>query len=76
LVDVSLGGKVALVTGNLATGLDLIGELGQRRCDLILLPELWPSGYSPASLAGDIARSAEPLDGPRTALVMPDGLDR
>ena len=53
--------------GNLATALDLIAELGRRRCDLILLPELWPSGYSPASLAGDVARSAEPLDGARTA---------
>ena len=53
--------------GNLATALELIAELGQRRCDLILLPELWPSGYSPKSLADDVAGSAEPLDGPRTA---------
>ena len=37
--------------GNLAAALDLIAELGQRRCDLILLPELWPSGYSPKSTA-------------------------
>ena len=53
--------------GNLAAALELIAELGQRRCDLILLPELWPSGYSPKSLADDVAGSAEPLDGPRTA---------
>ena len=53
--------------GNLAAALDLIAELGRRRCDLILLPELWPSGYSPKSLADDVAGSAEPLDGPRTA---------
>jgi predicted amidohydrolase len=52
---------------NLATALDLIAELGGRRCDLIVLPELWPSGYSPKTLAGDVAASAEPLDGPRTA---------
>jgi predicted amidohydrolase len=53
--------------GNLATALELIAELGRRRCDLIVLPELWPSGYSPQTLAGDVAVSAEPLDGPRTA---------
>lgn len=53
--------------GNLATALELVAELGRRRCDLILLPELWPSGYSPKTLAGDVATSAEPVDGPRTA---------
>jgi predicted amidohydrolase len=53
--------------GNLAAALGLIAELGGRRCDLIVLPELWPSGYSPKTLAGDVAASAEPLDGPRTA---------
>src|SRR5579859_2294958 len=53
--------------GNLAAALELIAELGRHRCDLIVLPELWPSGYSPISLAGDVAASAEPLDGPRTA---------
>jgi predicted amidohydrolase len=44
-----------------------VAELGRRRCDLIVLPELWPSGYSPKTLAGDVATSAEPVDGPRTA---------
>jgi predicted amidohydrolase len=53
--------------GNLDDALGLIAELGGRRCDLIVLPELWPSGYSPKTLAGDVAASAEPLDGPRTA---------
>jgi predicted amidohydrolase len=53
--------------GNLTSALGLIAELGRRRCDLILLPELWPSGYSPKTLADDVAASAEPLDGPRTA---------
>jgi predicted amidohydrolase len=53
--------------GNLAAALELIAELGRRRCDLILLPELWPSGYSPQTLADDVAAAAEPLDGPRTA---------
>ena len=53
--------------GNLAAALALIAELGGRGCDLIVLPELWPSGYSPKTLAGDVAASAEPLDGPRTS---------
>ena len=53
--------------GNLTTALELVAELGRHRCDLILLPELWPSGYSPKTLAEDVASSAEPLDGPRTA---------
>jgi len=53
--------------GNLAAALELVAELGRRRCDLIVLPELWPSGYSPKTLAGDVAASAEPVDGPRTA---------
>jgi predicted amidohydrolase len=53
--------------GNLAAALGLIAELGTRHCDLIVLPELWPSGYSPKTLADDVAASAEPLDGPRTA---------
>src|SRR5215831_14331661 len=41
--------------GNLAAALELVAELGRRRCDLIVLPELWPSGYSPQTLAGDVA---------------------
>jgi predicted amidohydrolase len=53
--------------GNLAAALGLIAELGERGCDLIVLPELWPSGYSPKTLADDVAASAEPLEGPRTA---------
>jgi predicted amidohydrolase len=53
--------------GNLTAALELVTELGGHRCDLILLPELWPSGYSPKTLADDVAASAEPLDGPRTA---------
>ena len=53
--------------GNLAAALGLIAKLGGRGCDLIVLPELWPSGYSPKTLAGDVAASAEPLEGPRTA---------
>ena len=53
--------------GNLAAALELVAELGRRRCDLIVLPELWPSGYSPKTLAEDVATSAEPVDGARTA---------
>ena len=53
--------------GNLATAVELVAELGRRRCDLIVLPELWPSGYSPKTLAEDVATCAEPVDGSRTA---------
>jgi predicted amidohydrolase len=52
---------------NLDTALELIHLLGQAGCDLILLPELWPSGYNWATLRDDVRVSAEPLDGKRTA---------
>ena len=50
---------------NLSTALALIEDLAGRGCDLIALPELWPSGYDPRTLPGDAAETAEPLDGPR-----------
>jgi predicted amidohydrolase len=50
---------------NLATALDLIRQLAADGCDVIALPELWPCGYEPSTLAADAARAAEPLDGPR-----------
>lgn len=51
---------------NLDSALGFIQELGEAECDLIVLPELWPSGFDRASLARDLAQAAEPLDGPRT----------
>ncbi|TGD86058.1 carbon-nitrogen hydrolase family protein [Mycolicibacterium sp. CH28] len=50
---------------NLHDALGFVAELGQRGCDLVVLPELWPCGYDPATVAGDARGAAEPLDGPR-----------
>ncbi|GAA2074805.1 carbon-nitrogen family hydrolase [Pseudolysinimonas kribbensis] len=50
---------------NLRDALTLVDELARRGCDLIVLPELWPCGYDPATLARDARDAAEPLDGPR-----------
>jgi predicted amidohydrolase len=51
--------------GNLAAALDHIDALAARGCELVVLPELWPSGYDPATLLADATASAEPLNGPR-----------
>ncbi len=51
---------------NLRTAVSLIGELAARAADLVVLPELWPSGYDVGSLADDVRAAAEPLHGPRT----------
>ncbi len=50
---------------NLAVASELIARAGRARCDLVVMPELWPTGYRPATLAADIASAAEPLHGPR-----------
>jgi predicted amidohydrolase len=50
---------------NLAAALTHIGSLAAQGCDLVVLPELWASGYDAATLANDAAVSAEPLDGDR-----------
>jgi predicted amidohydrolase len=50
---------------NLNDALSFIESLAARGCDLVLLPELWPCGYDPATLASDAATAAESLDGPR-----------
>jgi predicted amidohydrolase len=50
---------------NLRDALALVDELAARGCELIVLPELWPCGYDPATLAVDARDAAEPLDGPR-----------
>jgi predicted amidohydrolase len=52
-------------TENLRDAVTSIGRLAERGCDLVVLPELWPCGYDPATLAGDAAAAAEPLEGPR-----------
>jgi predicted amidohydrolase len=50
---------------NLLDAVALIGELADRGCDLVVLPELWPCGYDPATLARDAEAAAEPLEGHR-----------
>ena len=51
--------------GNLVRAVDHIASLAARGCDLILLPELWPCGFSWDTLADDARAAAEPLDGRR-----------
>jgi predicted amidohydrolase len=51
---------------NLRDALGYIGELSEAGCDLIVLPELWPSGFDWGTLAEDVRAAAEPLGGPRT----------
>lgn len=50
---------------NLAAALEHVAALAARGCDVVTLPELWPCGYDPATLAEDARAAAEPLDGPR-----------
>lgn len=50
---------------NLCDALSFVDDLANRGCDLVILPELWPCGYDPASLARDAAGAAESLSGPR-----------
>lgn len=48
---------------NRATAVALIRRAARDGADLVVLPELWLSGYDVARLAADVAASAEPLDG-------------
>lgn len=52
---------------NLDVATELIGRAGAAGCRLVVLPELWASGYDPATLAADMRACAEPLTGPRGA---------
>ena len=51
---------------NLAVALSMIEDAAGRGVELLVLPELWPCGYDPATLVEDARGAAEPLDGPRT----------
>ena len=51
---------------NLLAATAWIERAGAAGADLVVLPELWPSGYDTASLRGDVAASAQPVPGPRT----------
>jgi len=50
---------------SLATAVEHVASLAERGCGFVALPELWPCGYDPATLARDARAAAEPLDGPR-----------
>lgn len=50
---------------NLDDAVAFTSELADRGCDLVVLPELWPCGYDPTTMARDAAAAAEPLEGPR-----------
>ncbi len=52
------------VATNVATAHALINQAADRGADLVVLPELWHSGYDTQRLAQDVADSAQPLDGP------------
>ena len=54
---------------NEATAVAAVRHLAAQGCDAVVLPELWPCGYDPRTLAADAADAAEPLDGPRVALL-------
>ncbi|MFI7610274.1 carbon-nitrogen hydrolase family protein [Nonomuraea terrae] len=54
---------------NAATAGRLVAALAARGADLVVLPELWPSGYDARTLAADAGAAAEPLDGPRDRLL-------
>lgn len=41
-----------------------VAELAARGADLVVLPEMWLTGYDPSRLAGQSRAAAEPLDGP------------
>ena len=41
-----------------------VAELAERGADLVVLPEMWLTGYDPSRLAEHSRAAAEPLDGP------------
>ena len=51
--------------GNLVRAVDHVASLASRGCDLIVLPELWPCGFSWDTLADDAAGGGRAADGPR-----------
>jgi predicted amidohydrolase len=51
---------------NLQVALDIIDLAAARGVELLVLPELWPCGYDPATLPDDALQAAEPRNGPRS----------
>ncbi|MST31645.1 hypothetical protein GHK86_02735 [Acidimicrobiaceae bacterium USS-CC1] len=54
---------------NLAAAAELVAAAAGRGAEVVVLPELWASGYDAGTLAADAARAAEPLGGPRTQIL-------
>jgi predicted amidohydrolase len=50
---------------NLEVALSYVRELAEHDAELVVLPEMWPSGYRVSSLPEDVRATAEPHDGPR-----------
>jgi len=55
--------------GNLDTATHLIDAAGAAGADIVVLPELWASGYDVRTLAKDAAAAAEPATGRRTEVI-------
>jgi predicted amidohydrolase len=54
-------------TQNELVALNMVEQAAVRGVELLVLPELWPCGYDPATLRADARDAAEPRDGPRSA---------
>lgn len=54
---------------NLDAAVDMIHKAAEAGADLVVLPELWPSGYDVATLRDDVVATAEPLPGPRSEVL-------
>ena len=51
---------------NLESAMGWIEKAGAAGADLVVLPELWPSGYDTSTLKENVLAAAEPLPGPRS----------
>ena len=49
---------------NEQTARQAVADLAARGANLVVLPEMWLTGYDPGQLAEHSRRVAEPLDGP------------
>lgn len=54
---------------NEATAVRLVAAVADQGAQIVVLPELWPSGYDARTLGSDVESAAEPLDGPRDELL-------
>ena len=55
--------------GGLEDAIEFTRRLAVQGCELVVLPELWPCAHDPAdpsSVAREVERQAEPIDGRRT----------